>query len=259
MRLPLYQVDAFSDKFFGGNPAAVVPLPSWLDDALLQAIAAENNLSETAFFVPQDQGYALRWFTPKAEIDLCGHATLATGKVLLDELGLDVDELVFYTRSGELRVRRDTQGFSLSLPTQLAQPCTAPAVLLEAMGVHPQYCFAGTNYMLVYDTQAQIEALQPDMALLRTLDRHAVMATAPGADVDFVLRFFAPKFGIDEDPVTGSAFCALVPYWSQRLGKQAMQARQLSQRGGAVQCRHEGEAVRLIGQVAPYLSGHIEI
>lgn len=259
MRLSIFKVDAFADRQFVGNPAAVVPLQNWLPDATLQAIAAENNLSETAYIVPAAGRYALRWFTPVKEVKLCGHATLATAWVLFERLGYAEPEIRFDTASGELRVRRDDGWLWMDFPADPAEPATAPAALLQGLGTAPREVLAAADYVAVFDSVAQIRSLTPDFRELARLDRRGVIATAPGEDCDFVSRFFAPKAGIDEDPVTGSAHCTLAPLWAQRLGKDELVGRQLSRRGGTVRCAPAGVRVRLGGQVMPYLVGNIDI
>lgn len=263
MPLRQFQVDAFTDCLFSGNPAAVCPLPHWPDDSLLQAIACENNLSETAFLVADDNGYALRWFTPVAEVDLCGHATLASAHVLFQHLG-HADEVVrFATRSGELRVRRRDDWLDMDFPARPAMPCPPPSALLESLalpaGQTPVAVLAGDDYLVVLDSAAQVLALNPDQARLATLDRRGVIVSAPGEDCDFVSRFFAPRYGIPEDPVTGSAHCTLMPYWSARLGRTALHARQVSARGGELRCRLEGERVTLSGQAVTFMEGTLRL
>ncbi|MGE5241470.1 MAG: PhzF family phenazine biosynthesis protein, partial [Bacteroidota bacterium] len=211
MRLKLFQVDAFTDRQFGGNPAAIVPLDQWLPDATLQAIAAENNLSETAYFVKQGERYHLRWFSPACEVNLCGHATLATAWVLWEKLGERAPLIRFDTRSGELRVTREGAWLWLDFPADPARPCAAPPALVTGLGRPPREVLVARNYVAMYDDEETVRTLKPDFRVLATLDQHGVIATAPGTDCDFVSRFFAPKFGIDEDPVTGSAHCTLAP------------------------------------------------
>lgn len=260
MKLPIYQLDAFTDKVFGGNPAAVVPLESWLDDAVLQKIAEENNLSETAFFVPQIGGFGLRWFTPVSEVDLCGHATLASAYVLFEILGFEGEAIVFETKSGKLTVTRETNGMLLmDFPLEPTSACEAPKELTDALGITPLETFAGTDYMVVLDDEEQLRTLQPDFVLLSKLERRGVIVTAKGDSCDFVSRFFAPKLGIDEDPVTGSAHCALAPYWAKRLGRTMLNAKQLSKRGGEIRCALMGSRVILKGYAAKYMTGEIEI
>ena len=257
MELTLFQVDAFSDRLFGGNPAAVVPLKLWLEDHILQQIATENNLSETAFFVKEQAGYRLRWFTPVCEVDLCGHATLAASHVLFSQLGFAEDELLFYTRSGELRVRRGDDGYGMNFPLQPAVPCEAPEPLLKGLGAAPKEVLAGPDYLCIYESEADILALQPEMEHFRKLLLRGVIVSAPGVSVDFVSRFFAPSKGVPEDPVTGSAHCTLMPYWANRLGKRVCKARQVSRRGGDIRCEMQGDRVVLWGKARLYLKGTI--
>jgi PhzF family phenazine biosynthesis protein len=242
-----YQVDAFTRTPFAGNPAAVCPLASWLDDALLQAIAEENNLSETAFFVPSAKGFRLRWFTPLSEVDLCGHATLASAHVLFDVLGYAQPAITFETRSGELHVRKKNGLLEMDFPAQPPLACTAPEALSLGLGAVPLAVLAAQDYLAVFADEASIRAIVPDHAQLARLDRRGVIVSAPGRDVDFVSRFFAPKVGVPEDPVTGSAHCALTPYWAERLGKSALVARQVSRRGGDLLCELRGERVLISG------------
>ncbi len=259
MELRLFIVDAFSDRLFGGNPAAVCPLEHWLPDERLQQIAAENNLSETAFFVGSAGHYALRWFTPTTEVDLCGHATLASAFIILNTLAPSLDEVSFQTRSGALGVRRDGHDLVMNFPAQPPRPVAAPAALLAAMGGTPTEVLAAQDFMLVYASAQEIEALRPDFRLLLQLPLRGVIATAPGEEVDFVSRFFAPKCGIDEDPVTGSAHCALTPYWAERLGKRRLLARQLSRRGGLLGCTVRDSRVDIAGRCVKYLDGWISV
>ena len=263
MRLPLFQIDAFAERVFQGNPAAVCPLEAWLPEALMQAIAAENNLSETAFCVPEGEGYGLRWFTPLKEIDLCGHATLATAHVLFEHLGFSGAEIVFSTRSGALRVTRAGDRLAMDFPAKAVEPCAAPAALIEGLGRMPLEVYGGRDYLAVFADAAEVRALRLDPRRLAELDRHGVIVTAPGGaedgDVDFVSRFFVPKFGVDEDPVTGSAHCSLTPFWAARLGKATLEARQVSRRGGRLQCTLAGERVILRGRAVTYMAATIEV
>ncbi len=259
MKILQFQVDAFTDRLFAGNPAAVCPLDSWLDDELLQAIAEENNLSETAYFVPCERGFELRWFTPTTEVKLCGHATLATAHVLFRHLGYDQPEILFETLSGDLRVSREGSLLTLDFPARPVEAVAAPEALLRGLGVEPVEVWAGDDYMAVLDSEARVRELSPDLAQLVRLDRRAVMVTAPGDHCDFVSRFFAPKQGIPEDPVTGSAHCTLTPYWAQKLGKTTLSARQLSRRGGDIQCRLEGDRVFLSGRAVTFLVGELHL
>lgn len=259
MELSLYQVDAFTDRVFAGNPAAVVPLAEWLPDPLLQALAAENNLSETAFFVPEGTGWRLRWFTPVEEVDLCGHATLASAFVLFEYLGATAERLEFATRSGPLTVMRDSGRLAMDFPARPPKRLIAPDGLAEALGLEPREVLAARDLICVFDNEAQVRALRPDMARLARLPVFAVCPTAPGADCDFVSRFFAPGRGVPEDPVTGSAHCSLVPYWSRRLRRSELHARQVSSRGGELFCSDQGERVRIAGHAVLYLQGRIRV
>src|ERR1700719_4183630 len=245
MRLPIYQVDAFTDKLFGGNPAAICPLETWLPDATMQAVAAENNLAETAFFVRDGGDYALRWFTPTVEVDLCGHATLASGHVVLRFLEPQRDSVGFHTaKAGKLVVSRRADALVMDFPARPAVPCEAPAGLLEALGGAPREVLRARDHLVVYQTAAEIAALKPDLAALARVDCWAAIVTAPGENgVDFVSRFFAPAQGVPEDPVTGSAHTTLVPYGAKQLGKTTLKARQLSRRGGLLHCALNGERV----------------
>ena len=261
-RAPLFQVDAFTNTLFGGNPAAVVVLDDefWPDNQL-QQVAAENNLAETAFLVRTDGRHLLRWFTPTLEVPLCGHATLATGAVVLDQLEPGRDQVVFESASGPLTVRRTEAAYLMDLPARTATPTSAPPELVDALGSAPTAVLVNQhNYLAVYDTAAAVRALTPDMAGLMRLDRLGVIVTAPGdGRFDFVSRYFAPRKGIPEDPVTGAAHCMLAPYWSGRLGKSEFSAHQASSRGGDLVCRTAGDRVELEGACVFYLEGHITI
>lgn len=259
MRIPLYQLDAFSGCVFAGNPAAVCPLEQWLPDETLQAIAAENNLAETAYFVPDGDRFHLRWFTPKVEVDLCGHATLASAYVILNQLEPSRQDVVFLTKSGELIVRRDGHRLALDFPARPPAPCDVHPGLIEALGAKPQIVLGARDYLAVYETEDEVRALKPDMRGLTEIDRFAVIVTAPGRNSDFVSRFFAPGKGVPEDPVTGSAHCTLIPYWAERLGKNNLHAFQVSERGGELWCEQQGARVRISGEVAPYLEGFIHV
>ena len=258
MQIPIYQVDAFSSRLFAGNPAAICPLDKWLPDDVMQSIAAENNLAETAFFVPENGSYRLRWFTPGVEVDLCGHATLATAYVILNKLSSNRESVSFQTKSGELIVRRKDDLFSLDFPSRPPQRCDVHPRLIEAMGTVPLEVMAARDYLVVYESEEQVRTLQPNFDLLTQMDRFAVIVTAPGSgDIDFVSRFFAPSKGIPEDPVTGSAHCTLIPYWARSLGKTQLRARQISKRGGELWCEDRGERVIIAGRAALYLEGTI--
>ncbi|MDR5892086.1 PhzF family phenazine biosynthesis protein [Halomonas mongoliensis] len=257
MELDLYQVDAFARRPFEGNPAAVCPLTEWLEDATLQAIAAENNLSKTAFFVREGEGYRLRWFTPTVEVDLCGHATLASAWVIFHELGEPGDTLRFATRSGELRVGRTKEGLAMDFPAKRPEPMADPEPVLAALGVAQGEIVMTDDIVVAVEDEALVAALAPDMAKLAVLPGRGVAVTAPGREFDFVSRWFGPKVGVEEDPVTGSAHTTLAPYWAGRLGKSRMTARQGGARQGQLTCECRGDRVILTGQVAPYLRGTI--
>ena len=257
MMLNLYQVDAFATRPFEGNPAAVVPLEAWLPDAVMQSIAAENNLAETAFFVPEGEGFRIRWFTPTVEVRLCGHATLASAYVLFQILEWAADEILFESLSGPLRVTREESGLTLDFPAQPGGACDPPDVLYTALGVNPDAVLAAEDYLVFLESQEQVAALAPDMALLAQLDLRGVAVTAPGRRHDFVVRFFAPGCGIPEDPVTGSAYTQLAPYWGEKLGKSRLRARQISPRGGEVTCELKGDRVRISGSAILFLEGRI--
>jgi PhzF family phenazine biosynthesis protein len=259
MKLPLYQIDAFTTRRFGGNPAAVCPLPAWLDDGLMLAIAAENNLSETAFFVPEGKDFRIRWFTPATEMDLCGHATLASAFVVFRYLDPDRRTVTFQSRSGLLSVTREGDELAMALPRRDPSPCAAPAELAAALGRAVDEVLAARDYLVVLAHEEEVRVLRPDLARVAALDRHAVIVTAPGSDCDFVSRFFAPQVGVPEDPVTGSAHCTLVPFWAGRLGKTHLRARQLSARGGELRCELRPTEVVIAGGAVPYLVGTIEI
>ena len=259
MKIPIFQIDAFTNQLFGGNPAAVCPVEAWPDEATMQAIAAENNISETAFFMEAGDYYDLRWFTPVAEVDLCGHATLATEHLLFNEIEIGGQVVHYETRSGRLSVSRDGDSLVMNFPAQPPEPCEVPEGLVPALGVEPVEILANADYFVVLDSEDQVRALTPDIALLRGLDRRGVIVTAAGSEVYFVSRFFAPKSGIDEDPVTGSAHCELTPYWSKRLGKTMLSAQQVSARGGALFCEDQGERVLISGRAVTYMEGLIDI
>lgn len=259
MKIPLYQVDAFTSEIFHGNPAAVCPLEKWLPDTTLQNIATENNLSETAFFVPRENEYDLRWFTPTVEVDLCGHATLAAAFVLFNELAFSGNEIRFHSRSGVLTVARNGDILTLDFPSRPPEKCNTPEALVRGLGKAPTQVLKSRDYVAVFDSAEDVKNLQPDFAALKALDCLGVIATASGKDCDFVSRFFAPKAGIDEDPVTGSAHCTLIPFWAGRLGKAKLFARQISKRGGELFCELAGDRVRIGGKARLYLRGEIFI
>ncbi len=260
MKVPLYQLDAFAERVFTGNPAAVCPLERWLPETTLQAIAAENNLSETAFLVARGSDFELRWFTPTVEVDLCGHATLASGKVVLDRLRPGDGSVRFHTKSGVVGVARRGDSFELDFPARPPAPCDPPAGLVDALGGTPREILKSLrDYLVVYGSQAEVARLAPPAEPLARLGPAGVIATAPGQDVDFVSRFFAPGAGIYEDPVTGSAHCVLAPYWTARLGRKVLRARQISRRGGELFCELRGERVGIAGRVVLYLEGVIDV
>ncbi len=260
MKIPLFQVDAFTHNLFSGNPAAVCILEQWIDDQKLRAIAAENNLSETAFCVKKEKDqYELRWFTPVEEIDLCGHATLATAFVITNHVDRSLDKVSFQTKSGVLYVERNDQFFTLNFPSREPQNCETPANLIKALGIEPREVLASRDYLVVYNSEEEVISLSPDMHFLKTVDRFGVIVTAASKRADFVSRFFAPKAGINEDPVTGSAHCTLVPYWAKKLSKPKLHALQISQRGGELFCEDRGKSVKISGKAKLYLKGEIFI
>jgi PhzF family phenazine biosynthesis protein len=262
MRIPLYQVDAFTGRLFSGNPAAVCPLEEWLPDSTMQAIAAENNLAETAFFAAQGEGYLLRWFTPTVEVELCGHATLASGYVVTRILDPERRSVRFDTiKAGRLEVRRDGDLLAMDFPAWPPEAKSADPRILGALGLKPAESFIARGRTLaVYDRAEQVAALRPDFAAMRRIPGADAIATAPGNNgVDFVSRYFAPNYGVDEDPVTGSAHCVLTPYWAARLGKERLVARQISTRGGDLLCTLRGDRVTLAGRAVLYLEGTITV
>lgn len=262
MRLPIYQVDAFADALFGGNPAAICPLSEWLPDATMQAIAAENNLAETAFFVPDGRDFSLRWFTPTVEVDLCGHATLASGHVVLRLMEPEREAVAFKTvKAGTLTVRRHADMLMMDFPSRPPAPIEPPPGLLAALGGEPRQVLKARDHMVVYGSPPEVSALDPDFAALAKVeDCWAAIVTAPGENgIDFVSRFFAPAKGVPEDPVTGSSHCTLVPYWAGRLGKNELRARQLSRRGGTLTCALHGDRVSIGGRTVLYLEGQITV
>ncbi|MBI2421243.1 MAG: PhzF family phenazine biosynthesis protein [Candidatus Hydrogenedentes bacterium] len=259
MSYPLYQVDAFTSEHFQGNPAAVCLLDQWLPDETLQTIAAENNLAETAFTVLSEASLRLRWFTPAVEVDLCGHATLATAWVFFERLAFSKPSIAFNTRSGPVSVSRDGDRLFLDFPSRPPVACEVESGLIAGLNVEPQAVLAARDYFCVFNSAEEIRALEPDFAALAKLNRFAVIATAPGEDCDYVSRFFAPAQGIDEDPATGSAQCTLIPYWAQRLKKTTLAARQLSARGATFTGVDRGDRVSIGGQCRLYLEGKIWI
>lgn len=259
MQIPIYQVDAFSSRVFAGNPAAVCPLERWLPDDQMQAIAAENNLSETAFFVRNGSRFDLRWMTPATEVDLCGHATLASAFVILEYLDPTRSSVGFDTKSGPLEVMRKGELFSMDFPARPPERAKAHPNLIRALGGEPVEVLGSRDYLVVYRSEEEVRRLQPDMVLLANIDRFAVIVTARGAEADFVSRFFAPAQGVPEDPVTGSAHCTLVPYWAEKLGKKKLHALQVSRRGGELWCEDHGNRVSIAGHAVLYMQGRIHI
>lgn len=261
MIIPIYQADAFTSELFGGNPAAVCPLKEWLPDALMQKIALENNLAETAFFVKNERGYLLRWFTPELEIDLCGHATLASAHILFTALGHEGDTIHFDSvKAGVLTVTRNGDRYTLDFPSRPPFAADVPEGLIAALGgTKPKEVLRSRDYMLVYENQDEILNMVPDHSALAKIDTLGVIVTAPGKEVDFVSRFFAPAAGVSEDPVTGSAHCNLIPYWAGKLGKNTLRAYQLSTRKGELWCELKGDRVTMAGNGVTYLKGEIYI
>jgi len=259
MKLQLFQVDAFTHAIFGGNPAAVCPLTTWLSAEVMQAIAIENNLAETAFYCRENNGiYTIRWFTPMMEVDLCGHATLAAAHVMFQHMGFQGSEIVFNSRSGELRVTRNDDWLQLDFPTDIIQEIIITQDLTECFDVKPVHALRGkTDYLLIFETEEQIRNLKPDFGKIAKLSVRGVIVTAKGGETDFVSRFFAPQSGIPEDPVTGSAHTSLVPFWANRLQKDEFTAMQLSPRGGYLRCFFQGSRVLISGQAKTYLVGEI--
>jgi PhzF family phenazine biosynthesis protein len=258
MHIPIYQVDAFAGRLFSGNPAAVVPTESELPAGTMQAIAAENNLSETAFVVPEDDHHRIRWFTPAVEVNLCGHATLAAAHVLFTHLGHPGDRIAFSSASGMLYVHRQGELLFLDFPADTLHPADPPPELVDGLGAEPAEVHRGRDdYLAVLESEDQVRSLAPDMAVLEETPGRGVIVTAPGRDADFVSRFFAPQLGIPEDPVTGSAHTSLTPYWSARLGRRKLRALQLSRRGGELFCTDRGERVEIGGRAVTYLVGEL--
>ncbi len=259
MNIRLYQVDAFASRVFEGNPAAVCPLDCWLDDSLLQAIAEESNLSETAFFVQSERGFELRWFTPVREVGLCGHATLAAAHVLFKELAYSGQRIIFETLSGDLFVDKVGISLQMDFPARQAVPCEITDIMIKGLGRRPLEVLAADDYLAVFESEEVVRSIRPDQARLARLDLRGVIVSAPGESVDFVSRFFAPKYGISEDPVTGSAHCTLTPYWADKLGKTCLTARQVSKRGGSLVCELKGGRVTLTGSAVTFMKAEISI
>lgn len=258
MRIPIYQIDTFTNEKFKGNPAAVCPLEKWIEDDLMQNIASENNLSETAFFVRDDNEYKLRWFTPKGEIDLCGHATLAAAYVIFTYLDKSIMKVKFNTISGVLEVVKEGNLLTMIFPSRAGEKCEVPEELIKGLGKKPKEVYKSRDYMAVFESEEDILNLQLNIEELKKLDSF-VIATAKGKDADFVSRFFAPNAGVNEDPVTGSAHCTLVPYWKKILNKNEFIAFQLSERGGKLYCADLDEMVKMAGEAVAYLEGYIYV
>lgn len=262
MQLPIYQVDAFTEKLFGGNPAAVVPLKTWLSEELMQKIAFENNLSETAFFVPNETGFDIRWFTPTVEVNLCGHATLATSFVIFNVLKYTNDTILFSSKSGVLKVKKEDKWLELDFPAQETQAAEAPKGLIESIGKKPKEIYrAADDYLLVYASQKDIEALKPDFGTLKNIQARGIIVTAKAKSkkIDFVSRFFGPSVGVNEDPVTGSAHTKLVPYWAKFLNKNELIAEQISSRKGYLKCKLADDRVLMAGKGKLFLKGKISV
>lgn len=260
MKIPMYQVDAFTDTIFKGNPAAVCPLDQWLPDVTMQQIAAENNLSETAFIVSKRKEISIRWFTPTVEVKLCGHATLASAHVYFSELGYAADTLIFNSKSGPLIIKRQEQGYSMDFPADSAKAIPITEEHIALLNQQPNALLKGeTDYLVILDKEESIRGFQPDFNKLAKLEARGVIISAKGKEVDFVSRFFAPKVGVNEDPVTGSAHTTLAPYWASQLHKTKLTARQLSKREGQLTCIHQGDRVILIGNAVTYMKGEISI
>ena len=259
MKLNLYQIDAFAQNIFEGNPAAVCPLEEWIDDVIMQKIANENNLSETAFFVKEDDTYHIRWFTPTSEVDMCGHATLASAYVLFEILGYTEKVILFNSKSGVLKVVKKNGKYQMDFPITEIKKCDIPDTLINAFNVKPIECYKSMDYILVFENEQDIINAIPNLELLKNIDTRGVIITAKSQKYDFVNRMFAPKYGIDEDPVTGSAFTQLIPYWHEKLNKNTFTAKQVSQRGGEVFCTLENDKVKISGYGVKYLEAIVEI
>lgn len=261
MKIPIYQVDAFTDKLFGGNPAAVCLLEDWLPDDLMQSIALENNLSETAFIVDSDNKYSIRWFTPQAEVDLCGHATLASARVLFDEFSSDGDNVItFHSKSGELKARREKQIIYLDFPTDNPKPIDNIDLVSMILGKEPiEYFMGRDDYLAIFNVEEDIQAMNPNFEMLKNLDSRGLIISAPGREVDFVSRCFFPEIGLNEDPVTGSAHTLMIPYWAKKMKKNRLKAHQISIRGGFLDCELKGDRVMIGGFTTRYLKGIISV
>jgi PhzF family phenazine biosynthesis protein len=259
MKIPLYQIDAFTDKVFGGNPAAVCPLNEWIGEDLLQKIAAENNLSETAFFVKTGDEYELRWFTPTLEVELCGHATLATAYVIFFYINNELTQVTFHSQSGKLKVTKEKELLVMDFPSRKPKPVSCPPDLERGIGIKPNEVLKDRDFYAVLKNQKEVEAIIPDIKYLENLDSLGICVTAEGEGVDFVSRFFAPRAGITEDPVTGSAHSSLIPYWAEKLNKRKLDAIQLSKRKGQLFCENLEDRVLIGGKAVTYSVGTINI
>lgn len=258
MKLKIYQVDAFTDTIFSGNPAAVVPLKKWLPDETMQSIALENNLSETAFFIPAENGFHIRWFTPAAEVNLCGHATLATAHVLFNHLDYSREEIQFESRSGILRAKKEEDWIILNFPASFVAETAISEKIKDTFSIPPQQCFRGRDdIMLVFQNEEEIRKLKPDFQKITETEARGIIVTAKSDEFDFVSRFFAPAVGVNEDPVTGSAHTMLTPYWAKVLNKTELTAKQISARGGILKCRNLNDRVDIGGKAVTYLTGEI--
>jgi PhzF family phenazine biosynthesis protein len=259
MNIKIYQADAFADELFRGNPAAVCPLDGMISDEMMQLIAAENNLSETAYIFDKDGVRNIRWFTPSCEVALCGHATLASAHILFNEEGFNEDVIEFMSKSGILRVSRKGEELELDFPVAELTPCETDPRIEKSLGIKPLETYTGTDILAVFENENDIKNFKPDFRLLAELESRCVIVTAKGSECDFVSRVFGPAVGIDEDPVTGSAHCILTPYWAEKLGKKKMNARQISPRGGKLTCTLEGDRVKIAGKSVTYLKGMITV
>lgn len=259
MKIPMYQVDAFTETAFKGNPAAICILENWMDDKLMQNIAMENNLSETAFCIVKEDVCELRWFTPEEEIDLCGHATLATAYVIFEILNYPSNKIKFTTQSGILEVEKDEDNIIMEFPLREGMKTLITEQLIRALGKEPKEVYESRDLMAIYDSEQDIQELKPNMEELKLIDTFGIIVTSRGKEVDFVSRYFAPLCGVSEDPVTGSAHCTLVPYWSKVLGKKKLIAKQLSKRGGMLKCEDMGHTIKIAGKAKLFFKGEIYI
>lgn len=261
MTIDIYQIDTFTKNIFEGNPATVCPLKNWISDDLMQKIAFENNLSETAFFVQEDETFNIRWFTPTNEVDLCGHATLASAFVIFEYLNYQKNEIVFNSKSGVLKVKKFDDFYQLDFPTQKIEKIDTPIKLVEAFGKTPKECYLSMDIIVIYDDEKDVLNAQPNLEILKTieLDHRGIIITAKSQKYDFICRFFAPNYGVDEDPVTGSAFTQLVPYWKMVMNKDSFISKQVSQRGGDLFCKYENSRVKISGYAVKYLYGKIDV